>query len=298
MNRADTPFRLDFAGIGGAKAGTTWLARCLSEHPGLCVSEPKELDYFCETALWPGYGVNHDRGEAWLRDRFAHHRPGQLRGEYSNNYLYDPTVPARLRAHNPDIRLILCLRQPTETLHSYYHQARKERTVPDDFPAFLEAFPTLTRMGFYARLLQPWLAVFPREQIHLVWFDDIRRDAAGVLRGVHAFLGVDPDHAPPSLAERVNERLEPRSRLVRDGLAAARRLLQDTAPGRAVRGFLWRWFRFHRVAEWVQSLNLRPSSAPPLDPETRARLDALYRDDILELERLTGRDLSAWRRAP
>jgi hypothetical protein len=32
----------------------------------------------------------------------------------------------------------------------------------------------------------------------------------------------------------------------------------------------------------------------PIRPETRARLQQLYRDDIRQLEELTGRDLTAW----
>jgi hypothetical protein len=38
--------------------------------------------------------------------------------------------------------------------------------------------------------------------------------------------------------------------------------------------------------------NLAPS--PPLDPELRARLTEEYREDILKLQDLIGRDLSHW----
>jgi hypothetical protein len=38
----------------------------------------------------------------------------------------------------------------------------------------------------------------------------------------------------------------------------------------------------------------QPSQTPPLTPEIRARLIDVYRDDILKLQDLIGRDLGGW----
>ena len=37
---------MNFIGIGAQKAGTSWLASCLSEHPEICMHPKKEAHYF------------------------------------------------------------------------------------------------------------------------------------------------------------------------------------------------------------------------------------------------------------
>src|ERR1700728_3618911 len=50
--------------IGAAKCGTTSLHHYLSQHPQICMSHKKELDFFCEDANW-------QKGQAWYRSHFA-----------------------------------------------------------------------------------------------------------------------------------------------------------------------------------------------------------------------------------
>jgi hypothetical protein len=42
----DAPLQVDFIGIGAPKCGTTWLFYGLGQHPRICLSEPKEINYF------------------------------------------------------------------------------------------------------------------------------------------------------------------------------------------------------------------------------------------------------------
>lgn len=292
----DSPLlQMDFVGVGAAKAGTTWLAACLAEHPGICMSDPKELDYFCEKAVWPGYGINHGRSERWLQDRFSHGSPGQIKGEYSNNYLCDPTAPARILAQNPACKIIFCARNPVEALYSYYFQAGKELDVPDTFEGFLETYPSLVEMGLYHHHLQAYLETFPAEQICLLVFDDFKKDPRAALANVFRFLGVEDTFVPPSLTRRVNETGATRHLWLRNAMARARTFLQHHPLGIRLRGVLWN-LKVHHLAEWVQAKNQRPTERKPLLPATRARLIAAYREDVLALSGLYQRDFSAWLR--
>jgi hypothetical protein len=113
-------FKLDFCGIGAAKAGTTWMAQCLAEHPSVCLALHKETNFFLRKHISaclpvPRYldGMAHyDEGLEWYKRRFSHHQPGQLYGEYSNAYLADPESAGLLHAHNPGMKLLCCLRNP------------------------------------------------------------------------------------------------------------------------------------------------------------------------------------------
>src|SRR5262245_1610189 len=122
----DSSFNLDFVGIGAAKSGTTWLAQCLGEHPQVCISNPKELNYFCRKKYWTMGGSYYGKGEAWLRQGFVHWKPGQIRGEISPTYLVDPESPKLLARHFPNVKIIVSFRNPTDALFSLYFGLAKQ----------------------------------------------------------------------------------------------------------------------------------------------------------------------------
>ena len=84
-------------------------------------------------------------------------------------------------------------------------------------------------LGEYGRLLQGYLDVFPREQLLVLFHEDLERDPAAVCERVFAFLGVDPDFNPPDLGRRYNEGASRRRFAWLDltRLAARRRAIGD-----------------------------------------------------------------------
>src|SRR5688500_17303361 len=110
-------FQLDFSGIGVAKAGTTWIARCLAEHPSVCMALSKETNFFLRKHIASSlprahyYSTAHyEEGFEWYKRKFSHHQPGQLYGEFSNAYLADSESAALLHAHNPRLKLLCSFR--------------------------------------------------------------------------------------------------------------------------------------------------------------------------------------------
>src|SRR5688500_19770050 len=89
-------FQLDFSGIGVAKAGTTWIARCLAEHPSVCMALSKETNFFLRKHIASSlprahyYSTAHyEEGFEWYKRKFARHQPGKRNAEFSNPYLPD-----------------------------------------------------------------------------------------------------------------------------------------------------------------------------------------------------------------
>ena len=81
-----------FVVIGAMKAGTTTLHAWLAEHPDVCMSARKELDFFVEDGNW-------ERGVGWYRLRFVSCAAEKARGESSPNYAKihaAPGVPKRM----------------------------------------------------------------------------------------------------------------------------------------------------------------------------------------------------------
>ena len=153
-------------------------------------------------------------------------------------------------------------------------------------------------LGEYARLLQGYLYVFPREQLLVLFHEDLEREPAAVCERVFAFLGVDPDFSPSNIGHRYNEASSRRRfewlDLTRWQRAAARsttlRELWQRVPLSLRRRILnwfklavWRLFLWNRVADEGADPDPDPASA-----ETMARLRAHYRDDEQRLQELLG----------
>jgi hypothetical protein len=291
VNRADV--KLGFIGVAAAKAGTSWLAACWAEHPGICMAEPKELNYFCTKAIWPGFRVNRALGSDWLAERFAHRQSGQILGEFSPNYFCDPQSPGLIFDHNPQCRLIFSLRHPVDAVVSYYHQVRKEVPVADTLEGFLDDNPEVCEMGKYHRHARAFLAVFPRGQCQFLFFEDIQRKAAAVLKKSYSFIGVAEDFFPRNVDQRVNELKEPRSKRLLVAVDSIRRLVQSGSSGARAQRWLWK-LQVYRLHEWIMQRNLRSFSPPPISQSTRRQLLDLYRDDTRALAGLLERDLSHW----
>lgn len=126
VSRATLPLRLatsfarkapDFLIIGAQKSGTSSLYEQICYHPNIRKAARKEVHY---------YDWTYNRGEFWYRAHFPlKWRNSVLTGEATPHYLYHPLAAQRIYNDNPDIKLIIVLRDPTErTLAHYRHEVR------------------------------------------------------------------------------------------------------------------------------------------------------------------------------
>lgn len=291
----------NFLVIGAGRSGTTSLYEYLREHPEVFMSPVKEANYFAfpeghQPERGPG-GVLVRRGAvstlAEYEALFADAGDARAIGEASPRYLRTPEAPARIDALLPDVRLVAILRDPVERAYASYLGLRRDGLEPQ--PTFEDAlrdderrqregwpFSGLVDAGLYHRHLSRYYERFPPERIRVYLHDDLRADAAGLVRDLLSFLGVDPDFSPDTarvhgrtgvVRNRVLGELWSRSRRVRDGLG-------PVMPRRVSEG----------VRRWV----LRDLERPQVAPATRAQLIPVFRPDVLALEELIGRDLSAW----
>ncbi|MCK5749828.1 MAG: hypothetical protein KAH44_26670, partial [Oricola sp.] len=101
MSASSSGRKPTFLGVGAQKCASTWIYRILENHPQICVSGEKELDFFSS---------HFDRGFGWYEDRFPHYGPHRMvAGEVSPSYFYNPLAVKRARAYNPDFRILVSL---------------------------------------------------------------------------------------------------------------------------------------------------------------------------------------------
>ncbi len=196
---------VNFIIAGAQKCGTTAVFNALSLHPDIGVSVPKEVHFFDNDALFSHPPVDYDQYH-------RHFRPddcSRLRGEATPAYLYWQPCPARIKAYNPAIKLILILRNPVERAYSHWNMLTHKGRETLPFGEALRAEPARLRQadtgqskpysymdrGFYACQLERYLSLFAREQILVLPYEELVADFGQVYRTLCDFLGlraIDP----------------------------------------------------------------------------------------------------------
>ena len=186
-----------FLGLGAPKAATTWLFQCLNAHPEVFVADVMETNFFS----W-GHTM---RDLDDYQTHFAGAAAEQAVGEITTSYLYWEGAAERVHGVVPNVRLFASLHNPMDQVYSHYWHLRRqnfhqdERPRPNSFEAALDVYPEkLLRPARYADHLERWLDRFDREQLHLIFYNDIQSAPEQVLEDLHTFLGVDPSVRPPA----------------------------------------------------------------------------------------------------
>ena len=202
-------FKVDFIGIGTERAATTWLSQCLREHPEICFSKNKELYFFnkLDRHFLKIPSHRYERGIEWYSSQFNYRQDKLITGEFSPTYMYCPEAAERIKKHFPNVKLIVCLRNPVQRAFSQYLHNLAQGLIGKNL-SFEEAMikhDSYIKKGFYFRYLKKYLKIFHGENIKIIFLEDIVKDPRKQLRGVYKFLGVkNVDFQPPSLNEKIN----------------------------------------------------------------------------------------------
>jgi hypothetical protein len=167
----------DFLIIGAMKAGTTSLYRWLGQQAEVFMPASKEPNFFSDDSVW-------SKGLEWYAELFSGASPAQIRGEASVKYT-DPdcsaTVASRIWETLPWARIIFVARHPIDRLRSHYrHQVQRGRERRSLAAVLAQPENEYVRCSMYDKCLQPYVDLFPREQICVVRFEDlVDREAPG-----------------------------------------------------------------------------------------------------------------------
>lgn len=289
---ADEPRWPDAFVVGAQKAATTSLYHYLDQHPDVWMAPRKEPHFFSDyrTRTWRDGAPDPEALEAYL-DLFRDAPDVPVVGEASASYLCDPAAPGRIAARVPDAAIVVSLRDPVERAHSHYLMNRGNPGHQRPLLDILEEVQgeanhevddwAFLREGFYAEPLERYLDAFGSDRVHVLLVADLQADPEGTLRDLARFLDVDPDPmADVDFDLRFNPYGEARNRLagrLRKSLAV-RDLARRVVPLR-----LRRWVDNHLLLETEEK--------PQLEPEARAILEEIYREEVQRVEEVLGRDL-------
>lgn len=290
---------LVIAGVG--KSGTTSLFWYLSQHPEICASQLKEVDYFSP--------LRHGERPVSLKTYagyFSHWTREPYRMEASPSYFYGGEAVIREMYSVLDRpRVLISLRDPVARLWSAYSFLKSMGRLDKDldFETYVDHCQrqlaarsdssepdrhTPLSVGFYNDFLQPWFKYFGRD-VRIVFAEDLFSRPLTVVTGLCQWLDID-DTVGDSIDYRVhNETVRPKSH----------QIARWAYEARAFSDQLFRRSPATRTAlrRIYAAINGR-GTAEGLDPQMRHRLQELYRESNAATARtlfLRGyRDLPAW----
>jgi len=300
------PFVPDFIIVGAPKCGTTSLFSYLADHDGIAASRVKEPFFWC-----PDVAQRDRVGEpAAYRALWDGAAPGALTGEASADYAMSEVAVPSIVAARPDVKLIMIVRDPADMAASYHSEMVQSFQEPEkDFErawrlqaARAAGRGPLSRDTIEPRKLQYLRSCALGDQLERVFahtenrlaivFDDLARDPRSVYLRTLGFLGLADDGRTDF--PRINQNRNLRSvRLAATHRSVPRLLGPLYAPART----LARRVGFSPSAI-VNRFNIREGERRGIDPAFAAELRAVFAPQVEKIERLTGRDLSHWKRAP
>jgi len=284
--------KLDFVGIGAIKCATTWIYECLREHPEIYVISPKDyrgISYFLNVST-------SKETTDYFRSFFCSAKPYQRKGEFNESYLIKEEIINKIKEHNKNIKFIACLRNPIERAYSHYlHTFSIERKNWQPFDEVIKKKNTggIVEVGFYFKHLKKFFENFPPKNFLVLIYEDIKGNEIEFIQRIYRFLGVRSSYIPQNAKIRVSPT---KFKLTRMGKLVHRQLLpllDKAGIGNNIRRSPIARKYFYRFTELYTKGDKNLSQN--ISREAREFLKSLYAEDIENLEKLIGRDLSFWK---
>jgi len=294
----------DFLVAGPPKCASTSLHFYLNQHPEIFMSPEKEINFF---------NRHYHKGFDFYSSHFKNAAPGQKIGEATPEYAFLPFASDRIKKDLPDVKIILCFRNPVERAFSDWLMLWDAGVEIDDFKTCidfnLKQMETISfdgekgaqvwfdrvnhlhqgekwvrsylQAGMNGSILEDYLSKFSQNQVKYIFMDDLVSHVDETLKDLFRFLQVDEQFVVPDKDEKnfYYDRKAYRSLIKIIGVKPARRiahLMPDNLKN------VFKQKKSQVKKKWV------------LEDAERKRLIDIFKPDIQKLEHLTGRNLKHW----
>jgi len=233
----------------------------------------------------------HKKTLSWYKNHFLHCKKWQIKSEFSAEYFYDKEAPRLIKKYFPDIKLIVCLRNPIDRAYSQYWMVKNSEGAENrSFKEAIKSEKEYTERGMYYKQLTNYLKYFSKDQILIVLFDDIVSNPKSVLKQILNFLKVDSSKVESILQDKINtskkRRFMPFTRIT--GFISGKLLISLKMS------LLVRFLKKIGVKKAIAKLTTSPFRYPKMDSQLREHLKQIFRSDIQNLEKLIKSDLTHW----
>lgn len=284
--------------LGATKSGTTSIYKYLSMHPKIFTSSVKEPQFFSHDNLF-SKGLGH-----YLDVFYRNSENYPIRVDATPHYLYFEKVAKRLASlpHKNDLKFIVIMRDPVKRAYSMYWNMVSEGVEKLSFEdallneqkrssaSNLEMVGSIccqyTDSGMYAKQINTYLKYFNISQFLFLFFEELKNDSPGVLRQIWEFLDIDP------IQNDISKTIHNSAGIPRNK-ALHKFLRQPNWIKNQVGRILPQELKY-RISQGLLEINKKPKRYPYMKSDIERELRTVFRSDIKELEKITGRKLTNW----
>jgi len=293
----------DFYIVGGYKCGTSLMHQFLRQHSEIFMPEVKEIYHFGSDLTFKYPKVTKKE----YLEFFAGAKNEKRIGDATAAYLISRNAAKEIKQFNPCAKIIIMLRNPVDMIYSLHSEmVYQGYELIKDFSSAINA-EDARRQGkhissyircpvenlYYLKVplftcqVKKYFDVFGRENVHIIIFDDLKRDTAEEYRKTLQFLGVCEQFQPNF--KIVNPNKSVRSEKIRDFLKTLppkyKQLGKAIFPFRMLRGKIIRGLLF---------MNTRYVNRPPMPEKLENELKMYFKSEVNQLSTLLKRDLTSW----
>jgi hypothetical protein len=303
--------------VGAVKSGTTSLYHYLQEHPDIYMCPIKEPHYFSKDIDPKKFNENYkktiyidlkkyfnkpilvrksiafiERWEDYVK-LFREAENEKVIGEASNGYLYSKVAAKNIRKRIPNAKIIIILRNPIERAFSHFimdirdgRQKEKDfsSAVLNDINSNIKGWGITNlyiELGLYSGQVKRWLNTFPKENIRIFLFDELKENPINLVINILKFLEVD-DSVYINTERKYNIVSVPRFQRINNFFTKSgiRNFFSNLLSDKMKQNIRRFWFGNKSIVK--------------LNNQARELLLPYFEDDIKKLERIIDRDLSGW----
>ena len=297
MNKAEYKY-IELMIVGSQKSGTSSLLRYLAQHPEIDTHPQPEMTFFLQDH-------EYRKGYEWAYTKYFSDSSEELHLIAKNVMVMGSTERMkRIYEHNPEIHLVVLLREPVARAYSAYWWARRRGWENlKSFEDALDAEDTRLKDDWfkwrqclykfnstYYPLVNNMITLFGEEKVHCFLTDDLKTDAVSMCQTLFELIGVSTDFQP-KVEQRYNEAAMPKSE--KFGFFFTQFLASRNPLRRAIRKLISDKAAY-KLRNAVLDMNEKPFTPPPLNPNTRQQLVNHFKSYNDQLVTLIKRDLSHW----
>ncbi len=285
--------KIDFLCVGVQKAGTTTLHNVLGQHPQLCLPQKKETHFFSDEDIY-------NKGTSHYLKYFNDSKPYRFYGEVDPEYSYFVESAERIFNTFGRIKIIFILRNPIDRAYSHYLMTKRRGLENLSFEEAMDKESyrinnkkdkmhySYRSRGFYLEQLLTYEQYFGRENIKVLLFEEFIEKTKESVIDIANFIGLSDFEY--EIEKVSNPASEPRFKKVQKFIH------KDSKIKKSLGSLIGSKETKRRIAEYLESLNLKASNKKKITESTRKNLYlTYYKKEVDNLERKFNLNLTVWK---